>query len=63
MGQQHLGVDLVTDVDESVIRAAKGGLKSLTGEDFGPTTGATDEQKAKALEQWLIWYATTGKGR
>src|SRR5205085_6217943 len=41
-------IERVTDIDEAVIRAAKASLKSLTGEDFGPPAGATEDQKAKA---------------
>lgn len=56
-------IERVTDIDDAVVRTAKASLQSLTGQNFGPPPGATDEQKGKALEAWLIWYATEGRGR
>lgn len=51
----------VTDVDDGVVRAARAGLKSLTGEDFGPDTNATDEAKQQAAVRWRFWYGTEGQ--
>lgn len=59
---RHL-IDRVVDIDVSVVRAARAGLRSLTGQDYGPEEGADDEARAKAQEQWLIWYATSGRGQ
>jgi hypothetical protein len=54
-------IDALADKDDSVVRAAKAGLKSLTGKDFGPASGASAEQKAAALAQWREWYAKEKK--
>jgi hypothetical protein len=54
-------IDALEDKDDSVVRAAKAGLKSLTGKDFGPAAGASAEQKAAALAQWRAWYAKEKK--
>jgi hypothetical protein len=56
-------IELLEDTDEAVIRAAKAGLKSLTGEDFGPATGANDDQRREAMLKWRTWYRSTGRGR
>jgi hypothetical protein len=63
--KQHVSdvIDRVMDVDESVIRAAKAALKSLTGKDFGPQAGATDKQKEEAYIEWLRWYSLEGRGK
>jgi hypothetical protein len=44
------------DKDESVVRAARAGLKSLTGKDLGPAPGASAAQKAAAVRAWREWY-------
>jgi hypothetical protein len=54
-------IDALTDKDDSVVLAAKAGLKSLTGKDFGPASGASAEQKAAARAQWRAWYAKEKK--
>jgi hypothetical protein len=51
----------ITDVDDGVVRAARAGLKSLTGEDFGPDSNATDEAKQQAAVRWKFWYSTDGQ--
>ena len=50
-------IAVLTDADDSVVRAAKAGLKSLTDQDFGPASGgmATTE-KASAAAAWRKWY-------
>jgi|SRR5579883_23503 len=54
-------IDMLTDADESVVRAAHAGLKSLTGKDFGPAAGASSGQKALAVSAWKEWYAKEKK--
>jgi hypothetical protein len=49
-------IELVTDANDSVVLAAKAGLKSLTGKDFGPAAGAPAGQKALAATAWKEWY-------
>jgi hypothetical protein len=51
----------ITDVDDGVVRAARAGLKSLTGEDFGPDANATDEAKQQTAVRWKFWYSTEGQ--
>ena len=44
------------DADDIVVRAARAGLKSLSGgEDFGPAANATAGEKALAQESWRKW--------
>jgi hypothetical protein len=50
-------IDRLTDEEDLVVRAAKAGLKSLTGQDFGPKAGATKEQRKAAAEAWKRWWA------
>lgn len=54
-------IDMLTDADDSVVRAAHAGLKSLTGKDFGPAAGASSGQKALAVSEWKEWYAKEKK--
>jgi hypothetical protein len=56
--KQHVPdlIELITDPDDAVSRAAKAGLKSLTGQDFGPPAGASAGQKALAASAWKEWY-------
>lgn len=51
--------DLITallDEEELVVRAARAGLKSLSGQDFGPQPGADALTKAAAANAWLEWF-------
>jgi hypothetical protein len=48
-------IELITDPNDSVVLAAKAGLKSLTGKDFGPAAGAPAGQKALAATAWKEW--------
>lgn len=54
-------IDALTDKDDAVSRAAKAGLKSLTGKDFGPAATATADQKTAAAITWREWYAKEKK--
>jgi hypothetical protein len=49
------------DDEDLVIRAARAGLKSLTGEDFGPPTNATAGDKLLAATAWKEWAAKQKK--
>jgi hypothetical protein len=44
------------DNDDAVVRAAKAGLKSLSGKDFGPPAGASAAQRTQAISAWKAWY-------
>ena len=46
----------IVDDEEIVVRAARAGLKSLTGQDFGPVPNANIGEKKIALENWRTWY-------
>jgi hypothetical protein len=48
-------ISAIVDDEELVVRAAKAGLKSLTGQDFGPPAGATLAERAAAAKVWLEW--------
>lgn len=51
--------DLITallDEEEMVVRAARVGLKSLTGQDFGPLPGADLRARRAAAQAWLDWF-------
>jgi hypothetical protein len=49
-------IALITDTNDSVTRAAKASLRSLTGKDFGPATNANASQKQTAAAAWTEWY-------
>jgi len=54
-------IDRVTDPADAVVQAARAGLKSLTGQDFGPPAGSDDEARKKAAGAWNKWYLADGK--
>ena len=43
------------DDEDMVVRAAKAGLKSLTGQDFGPAAEASLADRTAAAQKWLDW--------
>jgi hypothetical protein len=51
----------IVDPEDIVVRAAKAGLKSLTGEDFGPPANADAKAKQLAAKAWLQWYEKQSK--
>jgi hypothetical protein len=53
-------INALTDADDDVVRAAKAGLKSLTGKDFGPASMSAG-QKALTVSAWKEWYAKEKK--
>jgi hypothetical protein len=61
--KQHIPdlIEVLTDPDDGVTRAAKAGLKSLTGKDFGPPADASAGQKALAASSWREWYGKEKK--
>jgi hypothetical protein len=51
--------DLITtlaDKEVLVVRAARAGLKSLSGVDFGPDSDASAAEKIKAINNWRSWW-------
>ena len=51
----------LADNEEIVVRAAKAGLKSLTGQDLGPPNNASESQKQAAIVEWKAWQAKQKK--
>ena len=54
-------VAALLDEEEVVTRAAKAGLKSLTGQDFGPAVNATAGEKKLAVAAWNEWLGRQKK--
>ena len=54
-------IDRVGDPTDLVVQAARAGLKSLTGQDFGPPVGSDEDARKKAASAWNKWYLTDGK--
>lgn len=55
-------IDCLMDEDELVVRAARAGLKSLSGgKDFGPQPGASRLDREAAVKNWRQWWATQKK--
>lgn len=54
-------IDRIRDPADTVVRAAHAGLRSLTGQDFGPATGADASAKAKAAADWKRWHESQMK--
>jgi signal transduction histidine kinase len=48
---------LLLDPDPSVVRATHASLRSLTGEDYGPTPYATEEEKQESVKKYQAWRA------
>jgi hypothetical protein len=53
-------IELLNDAETTVARAAHAALKSLSGEDFGPTKDATREERGKAIRAWQEWLRKQG---
>jgi hypothetical protein len=54
-------IEAIRDDEEIVVRAAKAGLKSLTGQDFGPATNANVGEKRLARDAWQDWWSKQKK--
>jgi hypothetical protein len=52
-------IPLLEDPDERVVPAVRAGLRSLTGQDFGPAPGATPEERTRAAARWKAWWQST----
>jgi hypothetical protein len=56
---RELVADLIRTLDDSdrwVTRAAAVALRTLTGEDFGPSASASAEERAKSILAWKAWW-------
>jgi hypothetical protein len=49
-------IPLLADREDLVVRAVKAGLKSLTGQDFGPPRGASPAEQTAAVAAWKSWW-------
>lgn len=49
-------IELLTDPETRVSRAAYVALKSLSGQDFGPAADATAADRAAAAARWRSWW-------
>lgn len=54
-------ISLLRDSDARVVRAAHASLKALAGEDFGPSTRATREERDQAVLKWVEWWSKQRK--
>jgi len=43
------------------VQAARLPLSYLTGKDFGPTAGASKEERAAAIKKWRAWWTSREK--
>lgn len=50
-------IDRVRDDSPIVWPAVRAALKSLTGQDFGPPTNSTPDDRRRAAEAWKAWYS------
>jgi hypothetical protein len=48
-------IPLLGDSEELVVRAVRAGLKSLSGQDFGPK-GSTTAERSIAIAYWKAWW-------
>jgi len=51
----------LSDPSDSVAKAAHASLKSLSGADHGPASGANEDERLKAVAAWRAWYEKRGK--
>jgi hypothetical protein len=49
-------INAVDDEDEFVVRAVSAGLRSLTGQDFGPRKNSNEGEKKIAKDEWSKWW-------
>jgi HEAT repeat protein len=49
-------IRLLSDPEAVVERSAHAALKSLTGQDCGPSAGADRAERAKAIAAWKVWW-------
>lgn len=51
-------IERVNDEDDRVVRAARAGLRSLTGVDHGPPADAGPGARSQAQAAWRAWWAS-----
>ena len=52
-------IDMLSDPDPGVERAAHAALRTLSGEDFGPVLNATEAERERAATAWRDWWERT----
>jgi hypothetical protein len=55
-------IELLSDPEARVARAAYASLKAISKEDFGPARDATQPERAKAILAWKGWWARQQQG-
>ncbi len=55
--QAYKLIELLSDPEATVARAAHAALKELTKEDYGPAKDASREERGKAIQNWKAWWA------
>jgi len=49
-------IELLSDSDAVVARESQKALQLITGENFGPSPDARDEDRLAAVERWRVWW-------
>ena len=55
-------INMLSDPEAAVTRAVVASLRSLSGKDFGPKLGATQEEQEEAVARWKEWATKEGFG-
>jgi hypothetical protein len=53
-------IERVMDPDDTVVRAARASLKAMFNVDHGPNSGANEERKRQAYDEWIAWFKIDG---
>ena len=54
-------IELLSDSESSVTRAARAALRALTKQDFGPAPDADSAGRSAALDRWRKWWTAQNK--
>jgi hypothetical protein len=54
-------IGLLADRHQSVARAAHDALKALSGQDFGPSSDASEAAVSQAADEWRAWWKKQGQ--
>ncbi|HEY8505436.1 MAG TPA: HEAT repeat domain-containing protein, partial [Gemmataceae bacterium] len=55
-------IEALADRDGAVVAAARGALKELTGQDYGPGPDASPAERAGAIAEWQNWWRRNSGG-
>jgi hypothetical protein len=53
-------IGILDDADPWVVRASAVALRTLTGQDFGPSANAMSDERKKAIADWRDWWKRQG---